>query len=52
MMSETELAERLNHLLLETANAFLRVALEQHRAPVRATEFEISVTVRRRAFPA
>jgi hypothetical protein len=49
MMSDTELTERLNHLLLETANAFLRMAQEHHRGPARAAEFEISVAVRRRA---
>ncbi len=52
MMSDTELTARLNHLLLETANAFLRIAQEHHRGPARAAEFEISVAVRRRTIPA
>lgn len=52
MLTDAELTHRLNNLLLETANAFLRVAHEHHRGPTKAAEYEISVAVRRRAIPA
>lgn len=51
MPDDTDLTQRLEQLLLETAAAFLRIAQERHRG-ARAAEYEISLAVRRRRLSA
>lgn len=49
MPHDVDLTNRLNELLLATAQAFLRAAQQNHRG--RAAEYEICLAVRRRPVP-
>jgi hypothetical protein len=49
---DADLADRLNRLLIETAESFLRAIPQDPRHTGGAVAFEISLAVRRRRLPA
>jgi hypothetical protein len=51
MPNDSDLTDRLSALLLETAEAFLRLAQEQHHGRTSGAEYEISLAVRQRTIP-